>query len=149
MHPKSKLMPGMPKGILLIKSNCISTNVCINSIFYFIAMIPPMDFTTIKYITAPYSAEISWVTPYVILDKETYSVQYSTDMSLQNSEEVVVENNDELATNQQFSVNITGLTPFTTYYYIIYASNSVGNTSTDIMNFTTNQTGMSIIHGNT
>ena len=63
-------------------------------------------------------------------------------MSLQNSSEVVIENNMEYAINQNFSVNITGLVPFTTYYYIIQANNSVGNTSTDVMTFTTNQTGM-------
>ena len=108
-------------------------------------MIPPIEFVTIKAITAPYSVEISWVILHIILDKETYILQYSTDMSLQNSSEVVIENNNEFAINQKFSVNITGLIPFTTYYYIIQANNSVGNTYTDVMTFTTNQTGMSVM----
>ena len=108
-------------------------------------MIPPIEFVTIKAVTAPYSVVISWVILHIILDKETYIVQYSTDMSLQNSSEVVIENNNEFAINQKFSINITGLIPFTTYYYIIKASNSAGNTYTDIMTFTTNQTGMSVI----
>ena len=112
---------------------------------YSIAIIPPIKFVTIEVATTPYSAEISWITPYIILDQETYSVQYSTDMSLQNSSEVVIEATNQFTTNQKFSVNITGLIPFTTYYYIIQANNSAGNTSTDIMTFTTNQTGMSII----
>ena len=107
-------------------------------------MIPPLEFVMIKAITAPYSAELSWVVLHIILDKETYTVKYSTDMSLQNSREVVIENDDEFSINQKFSVNITGLVPFTTYYYIIQANNSVGSTYTDIMNFTTNQTGMYI-----
>ena len=114
----------------------------IKLILRLIAMIPPVEFVTIKAITAPYSVEISWVILHIILDKETYIVQYSTDISLQNSREVVIENNNEFAVNQEFSINITGLIPFTTYYYIIQANNSAGNTYTDIMTFTTNQTGI-------
>ena len=76
------------------------------------------------------------------MDKEIYSVQYSTDMSLQNSREVVIEANNGFTINKKFSINITGLIPFTTYYYIIQANNSAGNTYTDIMTFTTNQTGI-------
>ena len=109
---------------------------------YIIAIAPPIGFVTIKAITTPYSAEISWVTPYIILENETYSVQYSTDISLLNSREVVIEANNGFTTNQKFSINITGLIPFTTYYYIIQANNSAGNTSTGIMTFTTNQTGI-------
>ena len=73
-------------------------------------------------------------------------------MSLLNSSEVVIEATNKFVFNQEFSVNITGLIPFTTYYYIIQANNSAGNTSTDIMTFTTNQTGMNVTkysnHGN-
>ena len=106
-------------------------------------MIPPIEPIMVEIIrTTPYSAEMSWVIPYVVLDKEIYTVHYSTDMSLQNSSEVVIENNMEYVINQNFSVNITGLIPFTTCYYIIQANNSVGNTSTDVMNFTTDQAGM-------
>ena len=72
--------------------------------------------------TAPHSAEISWLTPYIVQDRETYTVHYSTDSSLHNSSEVVIESNNEFNTNQKFAVNITGLIPFTTYYYIIYTS---------------------------
>ena len=71
-------------------------------------------------------------------------MQYSTDMSLQNSREVVIVNENEFVINQKFSINITGLIPFTTYYYIIQANNSAGSTYTDIMTFTTNQTGIRV-----
>ena len=70
----------------------------------------------VKVITAPHSAEISWITPYTVQDRETYTVHYSTDSSLHNSSEVVIESNNEFTTNQKFLVNITGLIPFTTYY---------------------------------
>ena len=115
---------------------------------YYIAIIPPLEFVAIEVITMPFSAEISWVTPYIALDRETYTVQYNTDMSLQNSIEVVIETINEFVINQRFSVNITGLTPVTTYYYIIRANNSAGNTSTNVMAFTTNQTGMYIMSFN-
>ena len=117
--------------------------MCIDCMWlYFVANIPPLELVETKVITAPYSAEISWVTPYIAQDSETYTVQYSTDMSLQDSNEIMIEAINEFALNQNFAVNITGLIPFTTYYYIIQANNSAGNTSTDVMNFTTNQTGM-------
>ena len=112
-------------------------------------MIPPIEIVSIEVVTTPFSAEISWVTPYIIMDKETYSVQYSTDMSLQNNKEVLIEATNESKVNQQFSVNITGLIPFTTYYYTIKANNTAGSTSTDVMAFTTNQSGMSVIITNT
>ena len=115
----------------------------INCMCNLTAMIPPLKFLTTDVIsTTPYSAEISWVTPYIILDTETFSVYYSTDLLLQNASKELIEASNEFVFNQKFSVNITGLIPFTTYYYIIQANNSVGNTGTDVMNFTTNQTGM-------
>jgi len=91
--------------------------------------------------TTPYSVDITWVVEFISFDTETYSVQYGSDLSLQDSSEVVMGSSDGLATNQVFSVNITGLTPFTTYYYIVWANNSVGNTKTSVMSFTTNETG--------
>ena len=108
-------------------------------------MISPVGFVSIEVITAPYSAIISWVTPYIAQDKETYTVQLSTDVILWNSSKIVIEVTNDFVFNQNFSVNITGLIPFTTYYYIIQANNSVGITSTDIMIFSTNQTGMGVI----
>ena len=64
-------------------------------------MIPPIEPIMVEVIgITPYSAEISWVIPYVVLDKETYTLHYSTDMTLQNSSEVLLENNMEYAINQ-------------------------------------------------
>ena len=104
-------------------------------------MIPPNEFITIEVITGPYSVEISWMTPYIILDRETYSVQYSTDVSLQDGSKVIIEATNRFTINESFSIYIIGLNPFTTYYYNIQANNSAGSTFTDIMNFTTYQTG--------
>ena len=54
--------------------------------------------------------------------------------------------NTDLSTiNEMFTVNITGLLPFTEYYYIISANNSIGTTNTTVMTFTTDETGITII----
>ena len=102
---------------------------------------PPTGPTDIGVATSPYMVYITWVIEFIVFDNETYSVQYGSDMSLQDSSEVVMGSTDGLVTNQVFSVNITGLTPFTTYYYIVWANNSVGNTKTSVMSFITNETG--------
>ena len=117
--------------------------VCLYSIssYFSTAKIPPVEPVITIVTTTPYSVEISWVVQFISFDNETYSVQYGSDMSLQDSSEVVMGSTDGLVTNQVFSVNITGLTPFTTYYYIVWANNSVGNTKISVMTFTTNETG--------
>jgi len=91
--------------------------------------------------TTPYSVDITWVVEFISFDNETYSVQYGSDISLQDSSEVVMGSTDGLVTNQVFSVNIADLTPFTIYYYTVWANNSVGNTKTSVLSFTTNETG--------
>ena len=108
---------------------------------YSIANISPGQPKLVSLITTPHTVNISWVVQFISYDTETYSVQYGSDMSLQDSSEVVMGSTDGLVTNQVFSVNITGLTPFTTYYYIVWANNSVGSTKTSVMSFTTNETG--------
>ncbi|XP_065907794.1 cell adhesion molecule DSCAM-like isoform X2 [Dysidea avara] len=110
----------------------------------FTATIPPLKPINVTVTTTPYSVNISWLVKYISFDNETYSVQYGSDMPLQDSSEAVMGSTDGLVTNQVFSVNITGLTPFTTYYYIVWANNSVGNTKTSVMSFITNETAPSV-----
>ena len=67
---------------------------------------------------------------------------YGTDVtSLTNSSEVIIGNTGLSTINEMFTVNIDGLIPFTTYYFIVSANNSVNTTSTAVMNFTTDETG--------
>ena len=54
---------------------------------------------------------------------------------------VIMGNTDLSAINEVFTVNITTLTPFTKYYYIVSASNLAGTTNTSVMTFMTNETG--------
>ena len=51
-------------------------------------------------------------------------------------------NTDLFTINQTFFVPLTDLPPFTTYYYILSATNSNGTTTTGQNTFTTNETGM-------
>ena len=117
--------------IILYTKNCL-----------YAASSPPLLPVLSDVITAPYSANISWVVTTIVYDNETYSVQYGVDMTaLQSTSQVVMGNTYQFAVNDVFSVNITGLTPFTTYYYIIWANNSLGNTSTATANFTSGELG--------
>ena len=50
-------------------------------------------------------------------------------------------NTDLFTINQTFAVPLTGLSPFTTYYYILNATNSNGTITTGQNTFTTNETG--------
>ena len=85
--------------------------------------------------------------PSIVFDQENYTIQYGTDMTmLVSSSNLVQGSSDTSVVNGDFSVNITGLTPFTRYYYIIVATNSVGSTSTTVMNFITGETGRCIHH---
>ena len=104
--------------------------------------LPPLVPIVRDLITTPYSVNISWVVANITFDTETYSVLYGSDMTMSLSTSEMVEGNSDISvTNEVFSINITGLMPFTTYYYIIRANNSVGSTNTSMMYFTTDETG--------
>ena len=106
-------------------------------------MLPPLMLMVRDPITAPYSVNISWIVKNVTFGTEVYSVQYGTEMTMLLSiSEVVEGNTDTSVINEVFSVNITGLIPFTTYYYIVSATNTIGSTNTSVMNFTTGETGI-------
>ena len=109
------------------------------------AIEPRLVPTLISVITTPYSANISWTVQSIVNDTETYTVLYGTDMNTLSNSEVRMGNTDLSTINEMFTVNITGLTPFTAYYYIISADNSVGTTNTSVMNFTTDETGTQLI----
>ena len=92
--------------------------------------------------STPCSVNILWLVPGIVFDQENYTVQFGTDMKMLSSTSDIVQGNDNVdVINDQFSINITGLTPFTRYYYTIVATNSVGSTNNSVMNFMTNETG--------
>ena len=116
----------------------IILNVCV-----YTAVIPPFPPMLREVTTMPHSVNISWVVSIIVFDQENYTVQYGTDMTMLLSTSELVQGSSNRSTiNGLFSVNITGLTPFTTYHYIIMATNSLGSTRTSVMNFTTDETGI-------
>ena len=95
-------------------------------------------------ITTPYSVNITWLVRNVAFDQENYTIQYDTDETLLDTSRVVEGNSDTLTIDEVVSVNISGLLPFTMYYYRIVAVNSVGSSQTAVMNFTTDEIGTSV-----
>jgi len=105
-------------------------------------MVPPFPPMVINVTTTPYSVNISWVVLTIVFDQESYTVRYGTDMTiLLSNSDLIQGSSDRSVINGDFSVNITGLTPFTRYYYIIVATNSIGSTSTTVMCFNTDGIG--------
>ena len=96
--------------------------------FYtYVEIRPPLELTVIEPVTTPYSAYISWRVQSYVNGTETYTVLYGTDMNALSMSMVRMGNTDlSNMVNELFSVNITGLMPFTKYYYIISANNSEG-----------------------
>ena len=109
-------------------------------------MVPPFIPNITEIITTPYSVNISWIVTNIVYDAETYTVHYGTDMTLLPNSTVVMGNTNLSTVNELFTVNISGLTPFTTYYYIISANNSQGATNTSVRNFTTAEAGTLIVN---
>ena len=95
-------------------------------------------------ITTSSSVLLSWTVPIIINGIETYTIRYGADMTLPNSA-VVMGGTDLSAINEMFTFSITGLIPFTTYYYTITANNLRGSVTTSVMNFTTNGIGTLIV----
>ena len=121
---------------------CVQFNNVYVLVLYTVAMIAPFPPMIRAMITTPYSVNISWVVSSIVFDQENYVVQYGTDrMMLLSSSDEIEGNNNTDTINDVFSVNITGLTPFTRYFYTIVATNSIGNSTTPVMTFITNQTG--------
>ena len=102
----------------------------------------PLGPIVLKVITTPYSVNISWIAASIVHDAETYRVYYGTDsIALVNSTERLEPTN----VPDTYTVNISGLVPFTTYYYIVSANNSLGFTNTSVTTFRTNETGMVMV----
>ena len=106
-----------------------------------VAISPPLKPNITNLIRTPYSVNISWIVTIIVYDAETYTVHYGTDSMTLVDNIVIMGNTDLSAINEVFTVNISALTPFTKYYYIVSASNSVGTTNTSVMTFMTNETG--------
>ena len=105
-------------------------------------MVPPIHPIVTEVTPASNSVVITWLVVTIAFDQENYTVQYGRDMAVLQSSDVIMGNTDFSAINDTFSVTITGVIPFTTYYYVLIATNSIGSTSSNITTFTTSEAGM-------
>ena len=82
-------------------------------------------------------ATIQWTVPRIAYTPETYTVHYGTSSGSLTPFNQQRENSDNFtATNLQFSIQLTGLSAGTRYYYQVVAMNSVGSNQSTINNFT-------------
>ena len=81
------------------------------------------------------TATIQWTVPFVAYTRETYVVRYGSAPDNLNRSSMVVNGSAYLnVTGEQFGVNLTGLVPYSQYYYTIELSNTEGTTTTPLMN---------------
>ena len=85
-------------------------------------------------------ATIQWTVPMIAYTPENYTVYFGTSSgSLSNSSHQRQSGDNFIATNLQFSLELTGLSAGTTYYYQVVAVNSVGSTQSTRPQFRTNE----------
>ena len=85
-------------------------------------------------------ATIQWTVSRIAYTPETYTVHFGTSSgSLTNVSQQQESGDNVTATNLSFSIELTGLSAGTTYYYQVVAMNSVGSTSSVEQSFTTTE----------
>ena len=85
-------------------------------------------------------ATINWTVSRIAYTPETYTVHFGISSgSLTNITQQQQSGDNFTATNLQFSVELTGLSAGTRYYYQVVAVNSVGTTASVEQQFRTNE----------
>ena len=85
-------------------------------------------------------ANIHWTVPRIAYTPENYTVHFGTSSgSLTLFSQQRQSGDDFTATNLSFSIQLTGLSAGTRYYYQVVAMNSVGSTSSVEESFTTTE----------
>ena len=88
-------------------------------------------------------ATISWVVTSVSYTLEMYSVIYGVNTdALDMRSNFTYGSGNRTDINQAYSVTISGLEPFTRYYYAVVAHNSFTTTESSILTFKTTEAGM-------
>ena len=93
-------------------------------------------------------ATISWVVTSVAYTLETYSISYGLSSDTLDMTNYLTEGSSNYTvTNQAYSATITGLDPFTLYYYVIVAQNTFTTTESAVQMFKTTEAGTYTLHG--
>ena len=86
------------------------------------------------------TATIHWTVPMIAYTPENYMVHFGTSPGSLTSFSQERQSGDNFtATNLQFSLQLTGLSAGTTYYYQVVAVNSVGSSQSTVQQFRTNE----------
>ena len=87
-------------------------------------------------------ALVSWIVTSISYTSETYFIEYGRSNDTLNMRTDVVAGRGNLtSTNLAYSANITGLRPFTLYYYRVVARNSFTRSETSIQTLQTSEAG--------
>ena len=85
-------------------------------------------------------ATIQWTVSRIAYTPEIYTVHFGTSPGSLSPFSQQQESGDNVtATNLSFSIELTGLSAGTTYYYQVVAMNSVGSTASVEQSFTTTE----------
>ena len=83
-------------------------------------------------------ATIEWRVPSITYTPETYYIEYGTSPTLQNQQTPVIRSGDDLTvSNRMYSLDITGLSSNTTYYYRVVTYNNYASTHSSVGSFVT------------
>ena len=114
---------------------------------FFTGSLPPDVPTLLSSIAGQTQATISWIVTSITYTLETYSVKYGIRIDdLDMTSNTTDRSNNSTAINQAYSLTITGLEPFTQYYYVVAAHNSFTTTESAIQTFRTTEAGMLVYH---
>lgn len=99
---------------------------------------PPVPAQDISVTFESTSATVSFTIPFVVYDTEIYVISYGTSEGLGMSSAPMT--SVDIA-NRQYEFVISGLLPYTTYYFQLSAENSISTTLSGIFSGTTLEQG--------
>ena len=88
--------------------------------------------------TSHSTATLEWRIPLITYTPETYYIEYGISPTMLDQRSVSIGSGGDLTVmNQVYSVDLTGLSSNTTYYYRVVASNIFTSTSSSLGTFVT------------
>ena len=107
--------------------------------YFFIAQSLPNEAEYVSASTGPTTANVTFTIPTIAYTPENYSISYEgheLQTTITDSMTVMSSSNIN-ATNEQYSIMLSGLEEDNTYSFVIVSTNCIGSTNTSMMNFTT------------
>ena len=102
-----------------------------------VSSVPPVPATNIDVVFGTTSATVSFTISLVVFDNEDYTVNYGlSDVFLDQSSTPITSDG-----NTEYTIQISGLLPGTTYYFQLSATNSISTTLSGVFSGTTLEEG--------